>query len=51
MPSDLHLPKWARRESNPHAARPQGLSPLCLPFHHAPISAVSHAAHPADLLG
>ena len=30
---------WARRESNPHAfLRPQGLSPLCLPFHHAPHS-------------
>ena len=27
---------WARRESNPHARRQQGLSPLCLPFHHAP---------------
>ena len=34
---------WARRESNPHARRPQGLSPLCLPFHHAPRVAVCHS--------
>ena len=34
---------WARRESNPHARRPQGLSPLCLPFHHAPRLAVCHS--------
>ncbi len=35
---------WARRESNPHARRLQGLSPLCLPFHHAPVR--PHCARP-----